>query len=403
MEFRVVAPAPAVAGSQPSVTEVRGTISEISLPSRPAGFASPLAATPPPRRPPSTNLAPAAASTSRPAAPPPPPRRTQATGMGRKRSTTPPSRAASSRRGGDTAGPSGVPASLSAAILDAVNEAEGVITNKNVRVKITRSFPSVRTAMTEQRSQSSELRRQTVLSMPKVDELAVGMERSLQNYNFVLQKLASIKSLLEAADTDRSRSADGTTDVNISKENTDNWVRAVRKDLQRQLKTDFAQAIMAWEVFQTVEVLNAKLLRMGMAQLNVPSNESSQKLMSRVAVPVHKNSTSTLVACRYLKRTINPFFETVSRAAFTSFIIRVKNETNMGSLVRKTLEFSPTESAYLLDGDRFIHEGYDHNGHLDGGFALLRMLATPTSLPRMEALPEPMTSWCASWLTTLLS
>lgn len=132
------------------------------------------------------------------------------------------------------------------------NAAEGDITNKDVCLKMSRSFASVRAAMTEQRSQSSELRRQTALSMAKVEELADGMERSLQNYDFVLQQLASIKSLLEAAECDRRRGAVGMTEGATGNDNAVNWVGAVRNDLHRQLKTDYAQATMAWEVFQSL-------------------------------------------------------------------------------------------------------------------------------------------------------
>lgn len=89
-------------------------------------------------------------------------------------------------------------------------------------MKATRSFASVRAAMTEQRLQSSELRRQTALSMARVEELAVRMERSLQKYNFVLQQLASIKFLLETAETDRRRSAAGSSDGETSKDDTGN-------------------------------------------------------------------------------------------------------------------------------------------------------------------------------------
>lgn len=141
----------------------------------------------------------------------------------------------------------------------------------------------------------------------------------------------------------------------------------MRKVLQRKLKTGFAQATIAWVVFQTVDMLNFKLVRMVMEQLMVRSNEASQKLMSRVAVPVRKNSTSTLVAYRYLKRTIYHFIERLGRAAVKAYIVRVNTEIDTGSLVRNTLEFSPTESAYLLEGDRFIHEGYGHKGIVDGG------------------------------------
>lgn len=250
---------------------------------------------------------------------------------------------------------------------------EGVITNKDVCVKNSRSFATVRAALTEKRSQAGELRRQTALYIAKVEDMAVGLKRALQNYNLFEHQLASIEALLHAAETTWRTSADtaaaaGAT-CSTRLDDTDDWGGAVKKGLQKQLKVDFADATRAWPVFRTVEELKYQMVGIVMSGMELPTDEARTLLMGQVSVPVRKRSKTTLVAYRYLKRTIYKVFESLSKAG-KAYIARVNTEPQMGSLVRKTMEFSPSESVYLLDGDRFTHESYGDKGHVDGGFAV---------------------------------
>lgn len=51
----------------------------------------------------------------------------------------------------------------------------------------------------------------------------------------------------------------------------DACVGVLRKELLKQLKESYAAVTKAWEVFKTVQILNTKLVRMVMKQLNVKS------------------------------------------------------------------------------------------------------------------------------------
>lgn len=107
------------------------------------------------------------------------------------------------------------------------------MTNNDICANVIRSFATVRSALPVQRGQSSELRRQSYLSMAKIDQVSVGLERSMQHYLNLEKELAVIKEMIRAGAAERRDSATGAEGV-ADKEERDAEVLNLRKDLQKQ-------------------------------------------------------------------------------------------------------------------------------------------------------------------------
>lgn len=147
------------------------------------------------------------------------------------------------------------------------------------------------------------------------------------------------------------------------------FVRALltQKDIVKELKKDFLDATSAWAVYQPMEAINAKMVRLLAARLNISEVDANVKLMGRIKVPKRKTTrTSTMVAYRYLKRSVSHMFENMGKAAAKAFISSINESTRMAHHVarpnttRTVLELSPADAAYLFTGDRFIREMFGH-------------------------------------------
>lgn len=121
---------------------------------RASGTPSLLATPPPGRRP----AIPPVALTASPGTILPSVRRIPAQHKGRKWSTPPPSRAAYLGRQAESDSLPGPANGSAAASSGGDDTSEGVVTNKDVCIKVTRTFATVRAALTEQRAQTAEQR-----------------------------------------------------------------------------------------------------------------------------------------------------------------------------------------------------------------------------------------------------
>lgn len=143
---------------------------------------------------------------------------------------------------------------------------------------------------------------------------------------------------------------------------------SLQKDIVKELKRDFVEATSAWAVYQPMEAINAKMVRLLAERLEVSEVDANTKLMGRIKVPKRRNSRSsaTMLAYRYLKRSVSHLFENLGKAAVKAFISSVNESTNMGHKVpvpnstRTVLELSPADASYLFTGDRFIREIFGH-------------------------------------------
>lgn len=142
---------------------------------------------------------------------------------------------------------------------------------------------------------------------------------------------------------------------------------STQKDIVKELKKDFLDATSAWAVYQPMEAINATMVRLLAARLDISEVDANNKLMSRIKVPKRKSTkTCTMVAYRYLKRSVSHMFENMGKAAVKAFISSVNESTRMAHHValpnttRTVLELSPADAAYLFTGDRFIREMFGH-------------------------------------------
>lgn len=150
---------------------------------------------------------------------------------------------------------------------------------------------------------------------------------------------------------------------------------AVQKNLSDGLKRDFIEASCAWDVYKPVDVHNAKLVQLVSDHLGVSTSEANSTLMGRIKVPKRKRDgkSDTMVAYRYLKRTVSHFYEGLGRAAVKGFLASVKQSTGMGTEVaargrttRTSVELSAEQAAFFLSDDRFLNELYGHVALLAG-------------------------------------
>lgn len=152
-------------------------------------------------------------------------------------------------------------------------------------------------------------------------------------------------------------------------------IPGAQKDLSDSLKKNVIEASCAWDVYKPMDVHNATLVHLVSARLEVSESEANAKLMGRIKVPKRKANgrSDSMVAYRYLKRTVSHFYEGMGKAAVKAFLSTVKESTGMGTLVsargsrtRMSLELSSEEAAFLLVDDRFINELYGHVALLAG-------------------------------------
>lgn len=132
-----------------------------------------------------------------------------------------------------------------------------------------------------------------------------------------------------------------------------------------------------------MDVHNATLVDLVSNRLEITAGEANAKLMGRVKVPKRKadGRSDTVVAYRYLKRTVSHFYEGLGRAAVKAFISSVKESTGMGSEVavrgsrtRTVLEMSADEAAFFLMNDRLFNELYGHVALLAGARSMFASL-----------------------------
>lgn len=128
-------------------------------------------------------------------------------------------------------------------------------------------------------------------------------------------------------------------------------------------------------MYKPVVVHNATLVQLVSDQLGVSASEANSKLMGRIKVPKRKRDgkCDTMVAYRYLKRTVSHFYEGLGKAAVKGFLASVKESTGMGtevavrgSTTRTCLELSAEQAAFFLTDDRFLNELYGHVALLAG-------------------------------------
>lgn len=124
-----------------------------------------------------------------------------------------------------------------------------------------------------------------------------------------------------------------------------------------------------------MEAHNATLVRLVARRLSLTEGEANAKLMGRIRVPKRKvdGRTNTMVAYRYLKRTVSHFYEGLGKAAVNAFLSSIKRSTGMGrnvsvrgSRTRTSVELSAEEASFLLANDRFILETFGHRALLAG-------------------------------------
>lgn len=69
--------------------------------------------------------------------------------------------------------------------------------------KVSSSFATVRTAFTTQSGQIMKLMRQAAVSLANVDEMPVGLERSIRKTKTFQEQKAAINVLLQTVDSER--------------------------------------------------------------------------------------------------------------------------------------------------------------------------------------------------------
>lgn len=151
------------------------------------------------------------------------------------------------------------------------------------------------------------------------------------------------------------------------------------------LKDQFVHATTAWDVYKPMEEHNATLARLVAKRLGLSPEEANAKLLERIPSSKRKNSKApaTVVAYRYLKRSVSHFYENLGKAAVKAFVSNVNESTGMaqqvpvnGSSTRTVLTFSRSDAEYLRTGDRFINEAFAHKALLA---AIENMFASLTS------------------------
>lgn len=119
---------------------------------------------------------------------------------------------------------------------------------------------------------------------------------------------------------------------------------------------------------------NAALLQLTMARCNAKEAAANTLLMGQVRVARRKNKgmQNTMVAYRYLRRSVGHFYGTLGAAATKAFLAGNFELKGIGRLVpvpgspRRTMnEVNMAEALHLLSGDRFLHESFGHLALLD--------------------------------------
>lgn len=148
-----------------------------------------------------------------------------------------------------------------------------------------------------------------------------------------------------------------------------------QKELLATLADDFTNAKSAWEVYKPMDKHHAKLVLLLMESQGVSSVEADAMLRLRMPSGKRRGSKApaTVVVYRCIKRAVSHFYESLAKAAVKAFVSSVNDSTGMGkqlpfkkSKTRTVLTLSPTEAAYLLEGDRFISEASSHKALLAG-------------------------------------
>lgn len=144
-------------------------------------------------------------------------------------------------------------------------------------------------------------------------------------------------------------------------------------------------ATMAWHVYQSMESHNATLVQLVSARLDISPDAANEKLLERIPSSKRKNSRSpaTVVAYRYLKRSVSHFYENLGKAAVKAFIASVNESTGMaqqvpvrGSSTRTVLTLSKADAEYLRTGDRFVNEAFAHKALLAGAANMFASLSS---------------------------
>lgn len=131
-----------------------------------------------------------------------------------------------------------------------------------------------------------------------------------------------------------------------------------QKDLNDELRETFLSATTAGEVYRTMEQHSTALMELTMARCNISKDSANALLMGQVAVPTRKNKDTP--SCD----------EGVSGAQFCPRGLRAAP----GSPRRTIHEVTASGAAYLLHGDRFIHESFGHLGLVDAMAAVFMLM-----------------------------
>lgn len=95
------------------------------------------------------------------------------------------------------------------------------------------------------------------------------------------------------------------------------------------MKSEWAEAEQAWKTYPATEYFNTTLVRLTARKLYLTAEGAHAVLIGRVSVPTRGNkgkATTEMVAYRYLKRSVSPFFEMLGKTAVKAYVAYIHGQ-----------------------------------------------------------------------------